>query len=72
MKAPIFIKIDQYREVVELMGVIRNKINEVKVNLNKIQEIKAQQESELAMWNSKIHDIEEKIKAIDNVILAPR
>ena len=72
MKAPIYIKIEQYKEIIEIMGVIKNKIVEVRGALNRIDKIKREQEIEMSMWSSKINEIEEKINAVDQMILEPK
>ena len=40
--------------------------------MQKIDQIKQEQSNEVEMWNSKVQEIEEKIKDIDEMILQPR
>lgn len=70
MKAPIYIKIDKYTEIVEIMRVIKNKVEEIKINLKKVEQIKNEQEAEINLWNSRIQEVEQKLREIDEMILS--
>ena len=43
----VYVKIDEYKEVVDIINLIKNKINEAKVVLNRIYDIKRQEDKEL-------------------------
>ena len=68
---PVFIKIDEYKEVMEIMKLVRNKLEDAKRILYKINELKNKEDSELAEWNSNINEIEKKIEEIDNSMFSP-
>lgn len=70
-RMPVFIKIEEYKEVIEVVRVIKNKLEEAKRILYKINELKNKEDAELNEWNSNINEIERKIEEIDNSILGP-
>lgn len=63
---PVFIKIDEYKEVIEIMRVIKKKLEEAKSILYKINELKNKEDAELEEWNSNINEIGKKIDEIDS------
>ena len=68
---PVFIKIEEYKEILEIVRVIKNKLEEAKRILYKINELKNKEDAELNEWNSNINEIEKKIEEIDNSVLGP-
>ncbi|MFH2027666.1 MAG: hypothetical protein ABIJ08_00870 [Nanoarchaeota archaeon] len=71
MEARVFVKIEEYKDVVDTIGMIKEKLDEAKDMLSNITEMKRKEDAELANWNSKIADVEQKIENIDNSLLEP-
>lgn len=70
-ETPVFIKIDEYKDIVDIMKLIRNKIEEGKKTLSKIDELKKREDSEVSMWQGNLQEIEKKVKNIDNLLFEP-
>jgi len=68
---PVFVKIDEYKDVLDVMELIKNKIVQAKDVLGKINELKNEEDSELEMWRTNIEEIEKKIDDIDENLLEP-
>lgn len=68
---PVFVRIEDYRDVLELMGVLKAKIEDAKKTLAKINELKGKEDSELAEWRAEIGDVEKKVDYIDHVLFEP-
>ena len=68
---PVYVKIEEYKEVIDVMNLIKDKINEAKKILNSIYEIKNQEDAEIDEWNSQIEEVERKINFIDNSLFEP-
>lgn len=68
---PVFIKIDEYKEVIEIMRMIKKKLEDAKSILYKINELKNKEDAEIREWNSNINEIEKKIEEIDNSMFEP-
>ncbi len=71
MEAKVFVKIDQYRNVMDTIHSIKQKIKEAKDTLSKITDAKRKEDEEFADWNAKIAEVEERIEKIDNTLLEP-
>lgn len=69
--SPVFVKIDEYKDVLEIIGVVKDKIEEARGTLGKINELKNEEDSELELWNSKLEEIERKIEFIDKSLFQP-
>lgn len=68
---PVYVKIDEYKEVIDIMNLIKKKIEEAKKILDNIYEIKSQEDAEIDEWNSQIEEVERKIEFIDNTLFEP-
>jgi uncharacterized coiled-coil DUF342 family protein len=69
--AQIFVKIDEYKEILELVNSIKSKLEESRETLNKINELKNDEDSELDLWNTELEEIEKRIEHIDKVLFEP-
>ena len=65
MKAPLFVKIDKYREVEDTISQIKAKIEEAKAILAQLGQIKAEEEHELQSWSDEVQKIEEKVSSVE-------
>jgi len=70
-KAPVFIKIDEYKDVVDVLHLIHNKITEAKKTLAQINELKNREDHELSTWHGEITEIEKRVDFIDKMLFTP-
>ncbi|MFP4117305.1 MAG: hypothetical protein ACLFTR_00095 [Candidatus Woesearchaeota archaeon] len=68
---PVFIKVEDYKDVIDVMELIKNKILEANGVLEKIRKLKAEEDAELELWDSNLEDIERKISYIDKTLFEP-
>lgn len=66
--AKVFIKIDDYKDVVDIIGLIKEKIDESKAILGRLEELKSQEDSELELWNATLENIKNKVDSIDEAL----
>ena len=66
---PLFIKVGNYKEVIELMRAIKRKIDEAKSNLERIYTIKSEEDVKIEEWDDLIRDLEKKTGFIDETLL---
>ncbi len=66
MRAPVFVKVERYREVEETLAQIKAKIAEARDVLSKLSQIKTEEEHELRTWHDDVNQIEEKITTIEH------
>lgn len=71
METPVFVKIDSYKEVLDAVGLIKEKLTEAKDILAKITELKRKEDEELTNWNTRVTEVEEKIGKIDSSLFEP-
>ena len=69
--APIFVKVDEYKEILDVLDMVKGKVSEIKETLNGINSLRDQEDAEVVMWGSTINDIEKKIEDIDKLMFEP-
>jgi len=64
----IFVKIEEYRDVLDILNLTKEKINEAKETLNTILRLKEQEDTEIENWQNEIEEVEKKISHIDKTL----
>jgi len=67
-KKPIYIKLDEYESVTDIVNLIKEKLNESKDLLNKINQLRQEEDIEINDWKAQIESIEKKISNIDKML----
>lgn len=62
---PIFVKIDAYEDIRDVLNLIKSKIGEARGIMDGIHQLRHEEEAELELWNNEIEDVEKKISYID-------
>ncbi len=70
-KMPVFIKIEEYEEVLELVKTIRSKLEDAKATLLKINDLKNEEDHQLEMWQNALAEVEKKVDFIDQSLNEP-
>ena len=71
VKASVFIKIDESRDVNNILARIKEKIAGIENALVRIKEIKTKEDSELVEWKNSLKSAKAKIALIDKNLLEP-
>lgn len=69
--APVFVKVDDYKEILDVLDLIKGKLEEIRGTLHGVQELRNQEDAEVSMWNNAIDEIEKKVENIDKMIFEP-
>ena len=69
--APVFVKVEDYKEILDVLDLIKGKVSEIRRTLQDINSLREQENSELEMWNGAIDDLEKKIDNIDKAMFEP-
>jgi len=69
--APAFVRIDNYKNVMNTVEVAKEKIAQAKALLAKIAEIKSEEDAVIANWNAALDAVEERVAESDAVLLEP-
>lgn len=62
----IFVKVEKYKEAIDTLEIIKEKLKTAQAVLNELRELKKKEEAELEEWQSTINDIKEKLTLVDN------
>lgn len=70
-EAPVFVKIEDYKDILDILELIKDRLSEAKKTLADINEMKNDEDAELEMWGSTLNDIEKKIESINRSLFEP-
>lgn len=62
----IFVKVEKYKEAIDTLEIIKEKLKTAQSVLNELRELKSKEEAELEELQSTINDIKEKLTLVDN------
>ena len=62
----LFVKIDKYKESMRTLNLIKESLMNTEHILNKLHQIKSQEDNEIQQWHDQIKRIKQKIVFIDN------
>ena len=68
---PVYVRIDEYKDVLDVMNMIRNKIEDAKETLAKINELKNEEDAELELWHTGLEEVERKVIFVDKTLFEP-
>ena len=68
MERPLFVRIEKYRDVMETLNELKERLKDAGDVLKELQRIKEEEENELASWHSDLETIKEKLMAIDKTL----
>ena len=68
---PLFVIVEDYKDALDLMNMIRAKIEDAKRTLEKITQLKSEEDAELGLWQETINEAERKIDLIDKTLSNP-
>ncbi|MBI4151536.1 hypothetical protein HY496_01085 [Candidatus Woesearchaeota archaeon] len=70
-RMPVFVKIDEYNEVLSVVKSVRKKLEEAKETLLKIADLKNEEDHQLEMWQNSLAELEKKVDFIDHSLNEP-
>lgn len=68
---PVFVKIDDYKDVLDVIGLLKLKIKEAKEIHDKINTLKNEEDVELEIWRNNLEEVERKLHYIDTTLFEP-
>ena len=72
MESRVYVKIEEYKDVTEIIDLLKNKIQEAKNTIEQVEALKTQEDSTLAEWKQDLKLVEEKITFLDNALMEPK
>ena len=70
-EVPVFVKIDAYKDVLDVMGLVKGKLQEARNILNKLNDLKRQEDANLDAWRTALDGVEKRIERIDEALFQP-
>ncbi len=70
-KMPVFVKIDEYEDVLNLVKNVRRKLDEAKDTLIKINDLKNEEDHQLELWQNTLNEVEKKVDFLDHSLSEP-
>lgn len=64
----LFVKMDKYKDVMAKMNMIREKIGESEKVLQRLQQIRGQEDHELKMWQEDLNRVKDTLVAVDRAL----
>ena len=68
---PVFVKVEEYNEVLNLVRMVRKKLDEAKETLGKINELKNEEDHQVESWQNSLLEIEKKIDFMEHNLNEP-
>jgi len=62
---PLFVKTNQYRNILDGINIIKNKINECNFVVENLNEIKNKGDKEFSKWRSNLEDMQRKVSLVE-------
>ncbi len=66
---PIFVKIDKYNEILDIVNVINKKINTIKQLLDEVESLKQKEDEEVSTWKDNLTEITHKIENVQEQLV---
>jgi tetrahydromethanopterin S-methyltransferase subunit G len=70
-RAHVFIKIEEYKDTMDIINLIKQKVKQSRSILYKINELNNKEDAELEEWKSSLDEVDKRIEFIDRVLLEP-
>lgn len=71
-EVPVFIKLEEYNDILSIVSVIKKKIGEAKSTLLKLEQLREEEDHEVVLWQSNLKDVNEKLEFIDQILKEPK
>ncbi len=70
-RMPVFVRVDEYQDVLSLMRAIQRKIDEAKETLVRINELKNEEDELVEHWHTGLSEVEKKVEFINHTLNEP-
>jgi predicted nuclease with TOPRIM domain len=69
---PVFIKVDEYKDIIDMVELTQEKVKEARALLEKLNELKAEEDAELEAWNNSLNAVDKKLDFVDRSLFEPK
>ncbi|MFT4343240.1 MAG: hypothetical protein ACMXYE_00670 [Candidatus Woesearchaeota archaeon] len=64
----LYVKVDDYKDIIDIMTLIRKKLQDAKSILDTINNLKNEEDAEISNWNTNVDEIERKMDYLDKTL----
>jgi hypothetical protein len=68
---PLFVKVEEYKDILDVINMVRSKLDAAKKTLGKINDLKNEEDAELELWHTTLDEVEHKIDFVDKTLFEP-
>ena len=68
---PVYVRIEEYKDVLDVMNMIKTKIAEAKETLAKLNDLKNEEDAELELWHTSLEEVQRKVDFADKALFEP-
>ncbi len=68
----LYTKISNYKDILDIFELIKHKLEDLKIILSNIEEIKEKESTMIEEWRSSIKSISGRIEEIDSKLMSPK
>lgn len=65
---PLFVRVEKYKDVMETLSGLKEKLNEAGDVLRELSRIKAEEEQELNAWQQDLENVKDRLLAIEKTL----
>ena len=70
-EAPVFVKVEDYKDILDVLDLIKDRLAEAKRTLADINELKNDEDAELELWGSTLNEIERQLEDMNRTLFEP-
>ncbi len=70
MESPVFVKIEQYKELTRILDEVNKKIAESEKMLHQLEELKAEEDAQLQSWSSSLEGVKSKTEELKKALFS--
>ena len=70
-KMPVFVKVEEYNDVLSVIKSIRRKLEDAKSTLLRINYLKNEEDHQLELWQNSLAEVEKKVDFVDRSLSEP-
>ena len=68
---PVFVRIEEYKDVLDVLGLLNKKLERAREIIEKLNELKAEEDAELEIWQKELSEIEKKLEVMNHTLVEP-
>lgn len=69
---PVFIKLEEYNDILAIVAVIKKKISESKETILRLEELREEEDTEINAWQTNLKEVHEKLEFVDELLKEPK